>query len=267
MILCHDIKLAFIQAPQTGSTAVGKELVESYGGVNYGSKHGFVADLPATVLNSIDSWTVATSTRDPVEIAVSSYYKILSASQGRLPRANLSMTANRFAETMALRPVPLVEYLLTRYRAPWIDLRQSDRLRSNQVLRQAHLAADFEALITSTGTVPLRPLPERNKTPRTGPERVEMPTPEWIEYIFGPQRRAIEVCFVNSLDTTRRSVSCTDFHLSQRLISTADRAGLHPLSKRLAAALHLARAPFQPAHWVALRTLHRTRCRMLEPSR
>lgn len=259
MIISRELRLVFIQAPQTGCTAVGKELLENYGGVEYGTKHGFVADFPPDIRSSIHTWTIVTSTRDPLAIATSTYHKIQNAAAKGVSRPGWSSETIQFASMMAQRHVPLAEYLLLRFTRPQIDLRHADLLRSDHVLRQASLATDFVGLIRELGATPVRPLPERNKTPRCGAEDAAPPSAEWIEYIFGPQRRAIGISFPRRLGLPHRLVSSADFRLSQALISVGTRAGLHPLGKPLAAILWVARLPFRPLHVAALATLPEAR--------
>jgi hypothetical protein len=258
VIVDRDRRLIFIQAPQTGSTAVGKELCEVYGCTYVPPKHAFAVDA-LSMQSDKRGWVLATSTRDPYAMAVSDYYKVRNAVQdgsvpGHLSRRSVSLMRKLMRQGSAT----LTSYLYARHKRPAVDLRAADRARCQIVLANQTLAADFRAMLEMLGADPVRELPLRNVTKRT-PER-ERPNDAWIEYIFGPQRRSIGHSSEDTgLSRFALTVSKLDFTISQWLILKLCALGCHPAGFTLRTALRFTRAPFVPFHFWICRLLSRSK--------
>ena len=78
MIVSETHKYAFIQFPHSGCTAIGRELVDHYGGEPVLWKHAMHHDFLRWAGNRADRFFLFSSIRDPMEEVVSVYHKLRS---------------------------------------------------------------------------------------------------------------------------------------------------------------------------------------------
>ena len=73
-IYCPDLKLLYIQTPCTGSTALGRFLVDHFGGVDFGGQHMVVSEAVAMWPETAKAYKFCTI-RNPYDKIVTQYYK------------------------------------------------------------------------------------------------------------------------------------------------------------------------------------------------
>ena len=170
MIICRDLRLLFVQVPQTASTAVGEELCRNYGGEQLFGKHTVLEQAEGALGSSLSLYTVMAGVRHPADQAVSTFVR---AQRKEVPgkggyanrwlRTSSAIERGQFAKQTGMT---FSEYFLRFfhwiYAPKWL---QSQR-KADIILRFESLGEDFQQAMRDVGVVPLRPLPRVNKTPR-----------------------------------------------------------------------------------------------------
>ena len=102
MIISHEHRFVFVELPRTGSTAVGKELIESYGGVRILRKHSSYGDFVRQATPDERTYFKFSSIRNPMDDAVSGYFKLATDHHGRYSdeMRRRYRVGNRGADTM-----------------------------------------------------------------------------------------------------------------------------------------------------------------------
>ena len=78
MIICDDYKLVFVQIPHTGSTGIGRRLVEDHGGREVLCKHSYLDELKARYPREYRDYFIVGGVRNPMDDKVSSFFKMKS---------------------------------------------------------------------------------------------------------------------------------------------------------------------------------------------
>ena len=179
MIVNHDHRFVFVQVPQTGSTAIGTELVENYGAEHVLMKHSTLIEARLALGSRIRGYRVFTSVRHPIDQAVSSYYKLKTDHKGTNER-DAAQAGNRAERVRAVEQGELdasqyVHDVAARHTfAPvWLLSQRA----SDFVIRFEQLAEDFDEMLRRLGITPVRALPVRNETSRPRDETAD-PVPE-----------------------------------------------------------------------------------------
>lgn len=253
MILLEKEKLLFLQVPQTGCTAVGKELIEAYGGRDVGRKHDHLASLPKSIRSELVAYTVVASVRDPLAIEVAGWKKAEKLRAGWNPGHAIDPgTVERAAA--ASEGVDLHRYLIKRFWRPAIDTWSGDRARCDVILRQANLGEDFESMMIRIGHLQQRPLPARNVT---GVDLLVPELPEkWLAYVFGPQRRSIGLDDqLAVLHPLLRSLCLADHKTAAVALNLLGGAWIDPGGSVARWTLRALRMPLAPCHLLVTRRL------------
>lgn len=234
MIVSHAHRYVFVELPRTGSTAVEKELIASYGGVRILKKHSTYADFLRWAAPSQRSYFAFSSIRHPMDDAVSRYLKIKTNHNNRYsdPVRRRLRVGNRgsaaFQETglsaRGLRPerrsliervenrhfdwiqdhnASFAEYFLRFYHLPhdtWARLSHADL---DFVIRFENLEEDFGKALARLGLEKQRPLPVKNKTSEKEGSFEDFYGPETRRRavrVFGPYMRTWGYEFPSSWD-------------------------------------------------------------------
>ena len=169
MIVCPELELLFIQVPQTGCSAIGRELVAQYGGLPVGAKHATLDRARARLGDDVSRMFVVSSIRNPLDQAVSSYHKAVHAPPA--PKSHVRPWSGRFGSTPSERRefaqvADFSTYFLRFYRRPFAPVWLQSQRASDLVLRFEALQTGFEQMLAAVGSSPVRELPHFNKTPR-----------------------------------------------------------------------------------------------------
>ena len=89
MIISHKYKYLFIGLPLAASTAISKELCEQYEGIPILSKHSIYQDFLKTATEEEKKYKVIACARNPLDISVSYYTKMINNSSGNFTNENL----------------------------------------------------------------------------------------------------------------------------------------------------------------------------------
>lgn len=170
MIVCRDLRLLYVQVPQTGGTAVAEELCRNYGGEQLLRKHAVLEQAGAALGSSLSLYTVMAGVRHPADQAVSTFVRMQRKEvpgkggySNRWLRTSSAIERDHFAKQAGMT---FSEYFLRFFHwihAPkWL---QSQR-KADIILRFESLGEDFQQAMRDVGVVPVRPLPRVNQTPR-----------------------------------------------------------------------------------------------------
>jgi hypothetical protein len=224
MIISHEHRYVFVELPRTGCTAVGKELIECYDGERILAKHSMYSDFLKQASTEEKGYFAFSSIRNPLDDAVSGYFKLKSDHHGRYsdPVRRRYRVGNRGADAVrstglnarGSRPArrtagerrdnrrfqyiettgcSFSEYFMRYYRAPYDAWSTVNHGRMRQLIRFEQLEEDFErVLVDGLGLELRRPLPVRNRTDAKAAESatfLDYYTPETrsrAAWVFGP---------------------------------------------------------------------------------
>lgn len=170
MIVVDDLKLCYVQIPHTGSTTIGNELLEHYGGRNLLRKHSYLQELKSVFPEIYKNYYIVGGVRNPLDERVSMYYKLKSNHLGLYngkpvdPKARPGGRRARKFHSLIKSGAGFEEYLNRlpplKYASPIIINYQ----RYDQVLRFESLSDDFDRLLSALGAKKIRELPHGNRT-------------------------------------------------------------------------------------------------------
>lgn len=220
MIVSHQHRYVFVELPRTGSTAVEKELIASYGGTRILKKHSTHADFLAQASEDQRDYFAFSSLRNPMDDAVSRYHKIKTdhnnrysdpirrkyrvgnrgsaafeetglSAKGEKPerRAPIELLENRHHTWITRNEADFATYFLRFYHLPhdtWARLSHADL---DFLIRFESLEDDFGEALRQIGLEKIRPLPVKNKTREKSTDFSIYYTPQTIPRalrVFGP---------------------------------------------------------------------------------
>ncbi|MGC6428526.1 MAG: hypothetical protein ACON4Y_07340 [Flavobacteriales bacterium] len=172
MIISHKHKYVFVGLPLAASTAISKELCEMYDGKPILSKHAIYQDFLKVATNEEKKYKVIACSRNPLDISVSQYTKMMNNANGNYSNENLLRKngghlkqfefdlAKRFWQMKGTYDQFLDEF----YKVPFDNFLSVTVPYCNFVMRFDHLQEDFEKALISCNIQPKRPLPVVNKT-------------------------------------------------------------------------------------------------------
>lgn len=176
MIICEDHKLLFVQVPQTGSSAIGAELCELYGGRSVLTKHAGVEHAVRRLPLDIAAYTVVSGVRNPLDQAVSSFFKTLNDQAPMAPAQRRrwlgSTSGQRSAWLSGHQDVDFSDFFLRFHKWPHSPRWLASQRRSHVVIRFERIQEGFSSALELVGVSPQRPLPLLNKTQRPGSDFV-----------------------------------------------------------------------------------------------
>jgi hypothetical protein len=198
MIISHTHRYVFVELPRTGSTAVRRELRELYDGQPILAKHATYDEFLRTATEDEKRYFVFSTVRNPLDDAVSRYFKLRTDHKGRFtdpsraPRHRRLL--NRVIDTVQVRYVhehdaDFASFLRRFYVLPYDTWASLSHDRFDFVMRFERLAEDFAEAIRRIGLEPVRPLPVVNSTASRRQSFVDYYTPELIpraRRVFGP---------------------------------------------------------------------------------
>jgi hypothetical protein len=197
MIISHTYRYLFVELPRTGTTAVEKELKQYYDGEVILKKHSTYEQFLKVATEEEKEYFVFGSIRNPMDDAVSRFFKIKSNHSLRHTRPKSIKRRKGAVE----RYEDLLFHYVQRSDADfqtffkWIYVFPYDNWSSlnhkefDFVIRFESLTDDFATVLEMLGIEQVRPLPVRNTTDIRKRNYLSYYTPEIREQamrVFGP---------------------------------------------------------------------------------
>jgi hypothetical protein len=197
MIISHQYKYVFVEYPRTGTTAVSKELCENYAGKRILRKHSTYQEFLKVATPEEKKYFVFASVRNPLDDAVSHYFKLKTDHGERYTNREKVRNGKRLSEIMDAylfrylqkKDMDFPTYFRRFYVIPYNTWSTISIKRYDYIMRFENLTDDFANVLKKLGITPVRPLPHRNVTGERKKEYWMYYTPEIIpraRRIFGP---------------------------------------------------------------------------------
>ena len=199
MIISNQHKYVFVELPRTGSSTVSRELRLHYAGTRILRKHSTYQEFLKVASEEEKKYFVFTCVRNPLDDAVSHYFKIKTdhhkkfkdgekAKDGDRKRLADKMNAFLFGQISEKNmdfPTFFRKFHVVSYNT-WASMSIG---RYDYVMRFENLQDDFATVLKLLGLEPIRPLPYLNVTSERKRDFWTYYTPEIIpraRRIFGP---------------------------------------------------------------------------------
>lgn len=193
MVISYKYKYLFVGLPNSGSSAISKELIENYSGEYIENKH---TNIPFFKLNNkinLSDFIIFGVYRDPIDICFSQYNKIKVNAKGAYTNINLlkskgGYVTNRqfkFFKSVQLNKLSFEEYLFNKYKfIPYDNMFSVNKPYFNFVIRFDNLNEDFLTVLNYCGINNTRNLPMYNVTDQK--EKFNILNPKMANRIFSP---------------------------------------------------------------------------------
>lgn len=197
MIISHKNKYVFVELPRTGTTAVSRELCQLYGGERILRKHATYNDFLKAASPEETKYFAFTCIRNPLDDAVSHYYKLKTNHGERYTKVIKPSARRRLAERLdALmfryihrKDADFTDFFKRVYIFPYNNWVSMNRDQYDYVMRFENLSEDFSKAIQLIGLELKRPLPPRNVTSSRSRDFTTYYTEDLIpraKRVFGP---------------------------------------------------------------------------------
>ncbi len=175
MIISHKYRYLFIELPLTASTAIAAELEENYDGESILYKHANYRRFLKTASEEEKKYFTFIGVRNPMDQAVSHYYKYLNDHKGRFssPIARKSGRLKHWNDQRGHQKrfkfirdtkAGFEKFFLEFYTSPYMDWSLLDDERMDSVIQFENIQDDFNRTLKEIGIEPKRSLPQINKT-------------------------------------------------------------------------------------------------------
>jgi hypothetical protein len=172
VIISDGHRYVFVEQPHTACTAIQAELVEHYGGRAILWKHATYADFLRVATPDQRTYFIFSGIRNPLDEAVSRYFKYKTDHKGKYSRAIADATARdserEAFELVAKGQADFAEYLRRIYRWPYDNDTLIHHRRMDLIVRFETLQTDFSQALDRLGLAQVRPLPLVNPTAERG---------------------------------------------------------------------------------------------------
>jgi hypothetical protein len=197
MIISHKHKYVFVALPQTGSTAISRELRRCYDGEKILFKHATYEDFLKIATPEEKEYFVFSCIRNPLDYAVSQYFKFVTnhkrkyTDPKRVKRVRgivAQLYRRRFQFVQQNQPT-FANYFERYYRTPYSNWSCLSHKKFDFIIRFENLQEDFAQALQQIGVAPVRPLPHTNPTGRRDQDFLSYYTPDVVahaKWVFGP---------------------------------------------------------------------------------
>ena len=198
MVISHKYRYLFVELPFTATKAISKELKLHYNGIPILHKHATYEEFKRSDWKKYDSYFVFANIRNPLDEAVSHYFKIKNTKDGSGPltRKNKKISG-RFFYYLKKRKYHFIHknnadfstFFLKYYKWPYNNWSCLSHHKFNTVLRFENLSEGFSSALKMMSIIEKRPLPVLFKTPEREKEFYQYYSPDAIERakrVFGP---------------------------------------------------------------------------------
>jgi hypothetical protein len=197
MVISHVHKYVFVELPFTGTKSISKALVQQGDGIRILQKHATYNEFYKTASAEEKKYFVFSCIRNPLDVAVSHYFKYKTGRNGKFERIRKERLLTRLTNTYRLTRYDFVtdkdadfsRYFLRFYRLPYDNWSLVSHGYCDFVIRFENLQSDFRRALELIGIKKEILLPVRNKTAGRESNYVQYYNSEAIErakYIFGP---------------------------------------------------------------------------------
>ncbi len=197
MIISHKYKYLFVELPQTGTTAINRELQEHYDGQEILHRHATYREFLKVANGLQKSYFVFSTIRDPIDNAVSTYFKCKTDHHGTYSAVRNRPLFSRLIFRNRTRGLDFMQstnadfstYFLKFYRLPYDNWSAISHHRFDFIMRFERLGKDFPRALEMIGLKEVRPLPIFHTTGEKRSNYASYYTPEAIErakHVFGP---------------------------------------------------------------------------------
>jgi hypothetical protein len=204
VIISHRYRYLFIEVPLTASWATRFELCAHYGGEPIMHKHAAYSEFAAAASAEEQRYFVFATVRNPLDAAVSSYFKLLSDHRGHFSsQTSVRSGQADYRDLAKYRWIQqhgstFADYFRRYQNRPYVDMIELSRHRLDFVIRYENLQADFAAALGRVGLEPVRPIPPTAATAGKDRPWLDYYTPDLVPQAkrqFGPAMRRWDYAF------------------------------------------------------------------------
>lgn len=177
MIISHKYKYIFVELPLTASTAIARELKSNYAGEEILYKHASYSKFLKFASDSEKQYFSFSGIRNPLDQAVSHYFKYLSDHKNRYSNPpkrkgevgkvkfliDQAIHQRKFRFVKSVEPT-FTEFFMNFYRIPYSNWSLVHHKKMNAIVRFENLQQDFGEALKLMKISQIRPLPQDNKT-------------------------------------------------------------------------------------------------------
>ncbi len=173
MIISHKHRYVFVELPRTGSTAIRRELRELYDGTPILHKHATYAEFRRQASEDERTYFVFSGIRNPLDDAVSRYFKLKTDHKQRFSDPSLRQRRRRPLNNALDRRMfnylrrtdaTFSNFFLHFYHLPYDTWASLSHDTFDYLIRFERIGEDFDAALRKIGIAPARPLPAMNRT-------------------------------------------------------------------------------------------------------
>ena len=172
MIISHKYKFLFIGLPFSASSAISKELNLKYEGEPYLRKHSLYHEFLKKATKKEKEYFVFSVLRNPMEIVVTSYFKMKTNAKGNYTNPELfkenggHITKHQRLKYKYIKDnnATFQQYFLKFYINPYDNLFSITLDNCDFIIQYKNIAKDYILALEKAGISNIKPLPVANKT-------------------------------------------------------------------------------------------------------
>jgi hypothetical protein len=198
MVISHKYKYLFIEIPLTGSWAIRQELCKYYGGQTILHKHANYQEFLRKASESEKKYFAFATVRNPLDEAVSTYYKLKTDHKGVFSNSEVSIQS-QIIDYADVKMYESIRDSGATFESVFMKTKLWDRPYSSMidvssnyldfVIKFETMNEDFGELLRVLGVEPVRPIPVLNKTRERKVDWISYYTPNMIDkarIVYGP---------------------------------------------------------------------------------
>jgi hypothetical protein len=207
MIISHKYKYLFVETPQTGSTAISKELREHYDGHNILRKHSYYFEFER-IANSVEkNYFVFAGVRNPLDETVSTYFKYFNDHRSHYTDSNKLLTKGSFVTKNMIKKYNFAQkkektfqdYVEKFYNRIYTNSVDINSEYCDYIIRFENLSEGFSEVLKKLNILQVRPLPQINKTDHKDQKTYEQyytrDMRDHVTKVFGPFMKKWDYAF------------------------------------------------------------------------
>lgn len=200
MIISHKRRYTFVELPRTGSTAIRRELRELYDGTPILHKHATYAEFRRQASQDERTYFVFSGIRNPLDDAVSRYFKLKTDHKHRFSDPSLRQRRRRplngaldrrMFNYLRRADATFSNFFLHFYHLPYDTWASLSHDTFDHLIRFERIGEDFDAALRKIGIAAARPLQAMNRTGQQSRDFAEYDSPKAIQRVpraMGPYR-------------------------------------------------------------------------------